>query len=191
MELLPILGYRTAGDRVAPLTEELSQSLIGVGGTLVLALDELGEHLLDLSGGDEHPFAEEVLEHIDPEVCLYRLAVAHSGDGTDVEPCRLGYIPEDHRAQIRDLPREEEGSLMSDDSSHGRAQGVLALLEGIDEPPCLLDLVLEELKDRGFIVGKNGIGRNVMAFQPPLVITEDNVNDVLNALELTLTEKGF
>ena len=33
---------------------------------------------------------------------------------------------------------------MSDDSSHGRAQGVLALLEGIDEPPCLLDLVLEE-----------------------------------------------
>ena len=33
---------------------------------------------------------------------------------------------------------------MGDDSSHGRAQGVLALLEGIDEPPCLLDLVLEE-----------------------------------------------
>ena len=54
-----------------------------------------------------------------------------------------------------------------------------------------LDIVLEELKDRGFIVGKNGIGRNVMAFQPPLIITEENVNDVLNALELVLTEKGF
>ena len=54
-----------------------------------------------------------------------------------------------------------------------------------------LDLVLEELKDRGFIVGKNGIGRNVMAFQPPLIITEDNINDVLNAVELVLTEKGL
>ena len=54
-----------------------------------------------------------------------------------------------------------------------------------------LDLVLEELKNRGFIVGKNGIERNVMAFQPPLIITEKNVNDVLNAVELVLTEKGF
>ena len=54
-----------------------------------------------------------------------------------------------------------------------------------------LDAILESLKDRGFIVGKNGVRRNVMAFQPPLVITEENVNDVLNALELTLTEKGF
>ena len=54
-----------------------------------------------------------------------------------------------------------------------------------------LDLVLEELKNSGFIVGKNGIGRNVMAFQPPLIITEENVNDALNAVELVLTEKGF
>ena len=54
-----------------------------------------------------------------------------------------------------------------------------------------LDAVLEELKNRGFIVGKNGIGRNVMAFQPPLIITEDNINDVLNAVELVLTEKGL
>ena len=54
-----------------------------------------------------------------------------------------------------------------------------------------LDTVLEELKNRGFIVGKNGIGRNVMAFQPPLIITEDNISDVLNAVELVLTEKGL
>ena len=49
-----------------------------------------------------------------------------------------------------------------------------------------LDKVLEELKDRGFIIGKNGVGRNVMAFQPPLVITEENVNEILNALDLVL-----
>ena len=52
-----------------------------------------------------------------------------------------------------------------------------------------LDKVLEAMKDRGFIIGKNGIGRNVMAFQPPLVITEDDINEVLNALELVLTEQ--
>ena len=51
-----------------------------------------------------------------------------------------------------------------------------------------LDKVLEAMKDRGFIIGKNGIGRNVMAFQPPLVITEENINEVLNALDIVLTE---
>jgi 4-aminobutyrate aminotransferase len=55
--------------------------------------------------------------------------------------------------------------------------------------PDELDAVLEEMKNRGFIIGKNGIARNVMAFQPPLIITEQNINDVLNALEMVLTEK--
>ena len=54
-----------------------------------------------------------------------------------------------------------------------------------------LDEVLEILKDRGFIVGKGGVGRNVMAFQPPLVITPQNVNDVLNALDLVLAQKEY
>ena len=53
----------------------------------------------------------------------------------------------------------------------------------------LLDDVLEEMKERGFIIGKNGISRNVMAFQPPLVITEADINNVLNALDLVLKNK--
>lgn len=52
--------------------------------------------------------------------------------------------------------------------------------------PQKLDKVLEELKNMGFIIGKGGVGRNVMAFQPPLVITAQNVDDVLNALDLVL-----
>ena len=32
------------------------------------------------------------------------------------------------------------------------------------------------------LIGKNGIARNVLAFQPPLVITEENINDLLNNL---------
>ena len=54
--------------------------------------------------------------------------------------------------------------------------------------PQKLDKVLEQLKDMGFIIGKGGVGRNVMAFQPPLVITEQNVDDVLNALDLVLSK---
>ena len=54
--------------------------------------------------------------------------------------------------------------------------------------PQKLDKVLEQLKDMGFIIGKGGVGRNVMAFQPPLVITAQNVDDVLNALDLVLSK---
>lgn len=35
------------------------------------------------------------------------------------------------------------------------------------------------MKDRGIIVGKNGLERNVLAFQPPLVITEEDIKEVL------------
>ena len=43
--------------------------------------------------------------------------------------------------------------------------------------------------ERVGLLGKNGAGRNVMAFQPPLVITEQNVDDVLDELDRVLTEK--
>lgn len=55
--------------------------------------------------------------------------------------------------------------------------------------PEILDDVLETMKDRGFLIGKNGLSRNVMAFQPPLVITRQDVDDLLNALEDALKEK--
>ena len=49
--------------------------------------------------------------------------------------------------------------------------------------PAALDAALEMLKDRGILVGKNGLARNVMAFQPPLVITAADVDHLLNQLE--------
>ncbi len=56
--------------------------------------------------------------------------------------------------------------------------------------PELLDNVLETMKDRGFLIGKNGLSRNVMAFQPPLVIARQDVDDLLNSLEDALKEKS-
>jgi 4-aminobutyrate aminotransferase len=56
-----------------------------------------------------------------------------------------------------------------------------------DEPLSLLtDYVLEELKDRGVILGKNGLARNVLAFQPPLVITLDDIDFLTASLEEVL-----
>ena len=52
--------------------------------------------------------------------------------------------------------------------------------------PQAVDKILESMKNRGFIIGKNGVERNVLAFQPPLVITEQNINDMLNNLETVL-----
>lgn len=44
------------------------------------------------------------------------------------------------------------------------------------------DRVLEHALERGIIIGKNGLNRNVLAFQPPLVINEDNLVHLEHAL---------
>ena len=45
------------------------------------------------------------------------------------------------------------------------------------------DQVLEKMKDRGFLVGKNGRHRNVLAFQPPLVVSREDIDSLLAALD--------
>ncbi|QEN06618.1 aspartate aminotransferase family protein [Oceanispirochaeta crateris] len=48
------------------------------------------------------------------------------------------------------------------------------------------DLILEEMKDRGFLIGKNGLGRDVLAFQPPLVISSEMISLMLENLKKTV-----
>lgn len=50
------------------------------------------------------------------------------------------------------------------------------------------DLILEMLKDRGFFVGKNGYERNVLAFQPPLVINKEDIDKLITALDEILMD---
>lgn len=50
----------------------------------------------------------------------------------------------------------------------------------------IVDQILEHMKDRGFIIGKNGMDRNVLAFQPPLVIEANDISDMLSALDEVL-----
>lgn len=46
----------------------------------------------------------------------------------------------------------------------------------------ITDMILEEMKERGFLVGKNGLDRDVVAFQPPLVITKEDIDLMLENL---------
>ncbi len=52
----------------------------------------------------------------------------------------------------------------------------------------LVDDILEYMKDNGIIVGKNGLNRNVIAIQPPLVITADDIHLFINTLNKCLSE---
>jgi len=53
------------------------------------------------------------------------------------------------------------------------------------------DFILEILKEEGIILGKNGLHRNVLAFQPPLVISEKDVELLLDKLNLALSKLQF
>lgn len=50
-----------------------------------------------------------------------------------------------------------------------------------------VDTILEEMKERGFIIGKNGMDRNVLAFQPPLIIAESDIDLMFEALDDVLS----
>jgi 4-aminobutyrate aminotransferase len=51
-----------------------------------------------------------------------------------------------------------------------------------------VDRVLEYCKDAGLLVGKNGLYRNVLAFQPPLVLTEADIDTTLGILGAALDD---
>ncbi|MNI01912.1 5-aminovalerate aminotransferase DavT [compost metagenome] len=77
--------------------------------------------------------------------------------------------------------------IISEVRGAGLMIGVELCAEDSDRGAVLVDDLLEEMKDRGFIIGKNGVGRNVLAFQPPLVITEDDISEMLSALAASLS----
>ncbi|MBU5440677.1 aspartate aminotransferase family protein [Paenibacillus sp. MSJ-34] len=71
-----------------------------------------------------------------------------------------------------------------------RGLGLMLGMEiGGDDPnqgAARVDRILERMKDRGFLIGKNGLGRNVLAFQPPLVVGEPDILNMLEALDAVL-----
>lgn len=82
---------------------------------------------------------------------------------------------------------QEKFSVIADVRGKGFMCG--AELRRADEQAsaALTDAVLEQMKDRGYIIGKNGTGRNVLAFQPPIIMPSQDVDAMLKALDDVLT----
>ena len=83
---------------------------------------------------------------------------------------------------------KEKHKIIKDVRGIGLMVGAELVLENGEPGTLETDLILEKLKDRGILVGKNGINRNVLAFQPPLVITEEDVKTLLKELDSVLSE---
>ncbi|MBO8125628.1 MAG: aspartate aminotransferase family protein [Firmicutes bacterium] len=92
---------------------------------------------------------------------------------------RLEELAEKHRliGDVRGLGLMQGAELVKDKNDPAK-------VPAIEET----DLVLEYMKDHGVLIGKNGIDRNVLAFQPPLVITEDDIDQMIDQLDAALTE---
>jgi 4-aminobutyrate aminotransferase-like enzyme len=54
-------------------------------------------------------------------------------------------------------------------------------------PAELTDLILEKMKDEGFLIGKTGADRNVLTFMPPLIITQHDIDMMCDVLERVIT----
>lgn len=95
-------------------------------------------------------------------------------------PARAAELGEYLKHGLTEL--QQQYPVIGDIRGHGLMLG--AELVNPDKSPAAakLDAILEKMKDRGFLIGKNGPERNVMAFQPPLVITRANLDSLLNNL---------
>ncbi len=107
-----------------------------------------------------------------PMACAAALAVltCHEQHDLGAEARRKG---KGLLARLRRL--SQQTGLISEVRGRGLMVGVELNAGDVDSTANLTDLVLEEMKDRGFLLGKTGIGRSVLTFMPPLIITEDQL----------------
>jgi len=77
---------------------------------------------------------------------------------------------------------QQKHPIIGDIRGHGLMLGAELVQDDKSPAAQQLDNILEQMKNRGFLIGKNGPDRNVMAFQPPLVITKKDLDNLLNNL---------
>lgn len=89
------------------------------------------------------------------------------------------------------LEIKQKHSLIGDIRGKGLMVGIELVKE--DKIPAIkeIDYILEDLKNHGVLAGKTGVSRNVLTFQPPLVITRNDIDRVIEVLDKILlsTEK--
>lgn len=79
-----------------------------------------------------------------------------------------------------------QGKVLANPRGKGLMLGV-DIVDGDGKPDTdRMDLLLEDLKDRGFLCGKTGADRNVLTFMPPLTIERQVIDALLDALSSSL-----
>lgn len=78
-------------------------------------------------------------------------------------------------------------AIIGDVRGKGLFQGAELVKNGKEPASEETDIVLEYMKDNGVLVGKTGPGRNVITFQPPLVITKSDIEDAVSTFDKALS----
>jgi len=71
---------------------------------------------------------------------------------------------------------------VADIRGKGLMVGVELMASETIDAPALTDMVLENMKYSGFLLGKTGPGRNVLTLMPPLIVEEQQIHQVVDEL---------
>ena len=78
---------------------------------------------------------------------------------------------------------QDKHVLIGDVRGKGLMLGAELVNQGKEPAVQETDIILEYMKDKGVLIGKTGANRNVLAFQPSLIITEDNIDELVDVLD--------
>ncbi len=78
---------------------------------------------------------------------------------------------------------QEKHTLIGDVRGKGLMLGAELVKDGKEHAVQEIDIILEYMKDGGVLIGKTGASRNVLAFQPSLIINKDNIDELIDVLD--------
>ena len=81
---------------------------------------------------------------------------------------------------------KEKHPIVGDVRGRGLMWGVELVMDNQEPATKQIDVILERLKDNGFLLGKTGPHRNVLTLIPPLIISTDELHSLLKALDRAL-----
>ena len=85
---------------------------------------------------------------------------------------------------------QDKHALIGDVRGKGLMLGAELVSQGKAPAVQETDAILEYMKNRGVLIGKTGANRNVLTFQPSLIITENNIDELIDVLDGALCYVG-
>lgn len=78
---------------------------------------------------------------------------------------------------------QEKHELIGDVRGKGLMLGAELVKDNKEPAARKTDMILEYMKDKCVLIGKTGADRNVLAFQPSLIIDKDNIDELIEVLD--------